>query len=255
MKPGAVGPIEMVLPAHNEADSIVETLDEFYRVTTAAGFDIRFRVCEDGSTDGTAEVVREATKRLPITLDSVSHRRNYSGAVIDGFRATTANVVGFIDSDGQCDPADLVGLAAALDDADIVVGYRNPRADTFVRKIMTRCFRAVFYRAFPLKLTDPSCPYLLIRRSALDVVLRGNPGLLPQGFWWEFNARANAAGLRVREVPVRHRVRASGKTVVYLPTKVPGIAWRHLRGISALKRDIAEYGIDASAPHSTLRRA
>jgi glycosyltransferase involved in cell wall biosynthesis len=239
MKPEEMPPIEVVLAAHNEAASIGGTLREFYEVTSAQGFRISFRVTEDGSSDGTPDVVRSLAQELPVALLTAPERKGYSRAVIDGLKSTTAEVVGFIDGDGQCDPHDLVTLAAAFDDADLVLGFRNPRADPWFRKAMSRAFGLLFKRMFPVRLRDPSCPYLLIRKDALTKVLRGAPGILPQGFWWEFNARANAAGLRVREVPVHHRVRSAGQTQVYRPNKMPKIVGDHVSGLWKLRRDIA----------------
>ena len=178
-------------------------------------------------------------ERLPVELISSPDRKGYSRAVIDGLRATTSEVVGFIDSDGQCDPSDLGVLASAFDDVDLVVGYRNPRADVAIRKLMSGAFKLVYERLFPVRLKDPSCPYLLITRPALDRVLVGDLGILTQGFWWEFNARAAGAGLKVTQVPVSHRVRAAGVTQVYKPRRIPGIATKHLRGLWALRADIA----------------
>jgi glycosyltransferase involved in cell wall biosynthesis len=230
--------IEIVLPIHNEAASIASTLREFHRVATEDGFAVSFRACEDGSTDGTQEVLRRLASELPLEVDSVAGRRGYSRAVIDGLRAATAPLVGFIDSDGQCDPADLRLLAAAMDDHDIVFGYRAPRVDPFVRLVMSHAFGGAFRLVFPVKRRDPSCPYLLVRRDVIEGLLRGNPGILPQGFWWEFSARVHAAGLRVAEVPVHHRQRTAGTTQVYRATKVPRIAWTHLVGLLALRRDL-----------------
>jgi glycosyltransferase involved in cell wall biosynthesis len=235
----APGRVEIVLPAHNEADSIAATLREFYRVTSTDGMDVSFLVCEDGSTDGTPEVVRALARELPVVLDSSPERRGYSRAVVDGMRSSSADVVGFIDSDGQCDPHDLARLAAALDGVDAVVGYRHPRVDSIIRRCMSRAFGLVFRRVFPIDRRDPSCPYVLIRRCALQRTLRGHPGILPQGFWWEFNARATAAGLSVREVPVHHRGRAAGRTQVYRLANLPRIVADHLIGLWHLRRDMA----------------
>lgn len=231
--------IEIVLPAHNEAQSIGDTIEEFYLVASAAGLAVTFRVCEDGSTDDTVGVVRGLAARIPLVLDSVKERRGYSRAALAGLRASKADIVGFIDSDGQCDPRDLPALVAALDGVDLCVGYRSPRADSRARRLMSASFRLAFERVFPVRRQDPSCPYMVIRRSALDRVLVGNPGLMAQGFWWEFSARADAAGLSVIEVPVHHRVRAAGQTQVYRVSKVPGIAWRHLLALRLLRHDLA----------------
>lgn len=232
-------PIEVVLPVHNEAASIEETLREFYDVATQDGFDVSFRACEDGSTDGTQKILHRLEAELPLVADCAPERRGYSRAVLDGLRACTAPVVGFIDSDGQCDPRDLAALARALEGNDIVFGYRDPRVDPLVRKLMSSAFGAVFRLFFPVQRKDPSCPYLLVRRQCLDRVLAGNPGILHQGFWWEFSARARAAGLRAAEVPVHHRQRSAGTTQVYKPAKLPRIALEHLAGLVSLRKDIA----------------
>jgi glycosyltransferase involved in cell wall biosynthesis len=184
--------------------------------------------------------------RLPIKLLSSSTRKGYSRAVIDGFRATESEIVGFTDSDGQYDPHDFARLLTEIENSDFVIGYRNPRRDHWVRVIMSRAFGLVYGFLFPIPLKDPSCPYLLIRRSALNKILSGNVGILKQGLWWEFNARALAHGLKIKQVRVAHRRRASGKSQVYLPSKVPKIASEHLRGLFILKRELA--ALRASRP-------
>jgi dolichol-phosphate mannosyltransferase len=242
------GPIEIVLPVHNEAASIEATLREFHRVATGQGLRVRFLACEDGSTDGTKEILRSLENDLPLVARCGPERLGYSRAVVEGLQAATAPVVGFIDSDGQCDPSDLARLAEALPGNDVVFGFRDPRADLPVRKLMSAAFGVPFRLMFRVHRTDPSCPYLLIRREALDEVLRGSPGILPQGFWWEFSARVQAAGLRTAEVPVRHRPRAAGSTQVYKPGKIPRIAVVHLLGLLALRRDLAG-SAEASSPN------
>jgi len=230
--------IDVVIPAHNEASSIGTTLREFHEVTTAAGLTVRFVVSEDGSSDGTANAVRALTASLPITLLSDPVRKGYSRAAIDGLRAATADLVAFVDGDGQCDPRDLARLRAALDGHDLVVGRRAPRHDHWSRLLISGAFGVVYRALFPVSLRDPSSPYLLIRRPALERVLEGRPGILPQGFWWEFYARAVATDLDVVEVPVRHRARTAGTTQVYRPAKLPRIAYVHLRGLLQLRREL-----------------
>ena len=175
---------------------------------------------------------------LPITLISAALRKGYSRAVVDGLRATTADRVACVDADGQCDPRDLVRLVQALDGHDLVVGRRTHRADHWSRMVMSRAFKLVFSAFFSVPLQDPSSPYLLITRSGLDRVLATDPGILPQGFWWEFYARAVEMGLELAEIPVGHRARSAGTTQVYRPTKIPRIALVHLIGLVRLRREL-----------------
>jgi glycosyltransferase involved in cell wall biosynthesis len=233
--------VDVVMPAHNEGDSIAATIREFHAVAMdKLGISIRFVVAEDGSTDDTCDVVRSLSRELPVHLLTYPERKGYSRAVVDGFKETTADVVCFADSDGQCDPQDLGALLERLDGCDLVVGYRNPRRDSIFRRTISRAFGTVYRALFPVRLRDPSCPYLVISRDALETVLSGSPGVLRQGFWWEFNARAFAHGLRVVQVPVRHRRRAAGETQVYRLRKIPLIAYEHVLGLFVLRRELRE---------------
>jgi glycosyltransferase involved in cell wall biosynthesis len=232
--------IDVVLPAHNEGGSIGRTLTEFYDVVAKKdGMKIRFVVCEDGSTDDTVPVLKKIGETLPLHLISDPVRKGYSRAVIDGLRAATAPLVAFIDSDGQCDPEDFKTLYALIGEHDLVMGYRNPRSDHWIRLLMSGAFKMVYQGLFRIPVRDPSCPYLIIRRESLAKVLSGDVGILKQGFWWEFVARAASANLRIVETPVRHRPRTSGTTQVYRPTKVPRIAAEHLAGLVKLKRELS----------------
>jgi len=231
--------IDVVLPVHNEGASISGTLQEFYRVVMLEGKQpIRFVVCEDGSRDDTVSVLRELATQLPIKLISDPVRKGYSRAVIDGFRGTTSEWIGFIDSDGQCDPADMLRLATLRKGADLVMGWRNPRSDPLIRRAMSGSFKLVYRLFFAVNVRDPSCPYLLINRAGLEKVLSGNVGTLKQGFWWEFLARAGGANLRIVETPVRHRARFAGVTQIYRPASVPRIAFEHLIGLYRLRREL-----------------
>jgi len=234
-------PIDVVLPVHNEAESIGATLAEFHDIVAVQGnIPIRFVICEDGSRDNTVQVLKDLSATLPIHLISDPERKGYSRAVLDGFRATTSSLVGFIDSDGQCDPRDFASFVAAQDSGqcDIAFGYRNPRHDHPIRILMSNAFGFVYRCYFSIPVRDPSCPFLLIRQQSLQLVLRGNPGILKQGFWWEFIARCVAARLRITELPVAHRNRTAGVTQVYRPSKVPGIAYEHLLGLSRLRKEL-----------------
>jgi dolichol-phosphate mannosyltransferase len=233
-------PIQIVSPVYNEGEHVAATLREFHRVVTdEGGCPIHLIICEDGSSDNSVSVLQQLSAELPITIISSRARKGYSRAVIDGLRSTTSGWVAFIDSDGQCDPADLLRLASLRSEAlDVIVGWRNPRRDPWIRRLMSFSFGVVFRLFFGATVRDPSCPYLLISRPGLERVLRGNVGLLKEGFWWEFSARAVAAKLRIAQNPVHHRRRAGGKTQIYRVHKVPRIAVENLVGLYRLRREL-----------------
>jgi dolichol-phosphate mannosyltransferase len=232
-------PIDIILPVHNEEASIEGTVREIHRaIAVDSNILIRLAICEDGSTDNTVTVIRRLAEEFPITLSSDPVRKGYSRAVIDGMRAATSDWVALMDSDGQCDPSEFTKLLNLRSEADLIIGWRNPRSDAWVRKFMSASF-GLFYRTlFDVPVRDPSCPYLLIRRTDLQRILSGNVGILKQGFIWEFVARASALHLRIAETPVHHRRRTSGTTQVYKPKKIPSLAISHIAGLWELKREL-----------------
>jgi glycosyltransferase involved in cell wall biosynthesis len=168
-------------------------------------------------------------------LDIAEQRRGYAGAVVAGMRATSSPHVLVVDSDGQCDPRDFWPFWEKRQEFDVIIGWRVNRRDPMARKLMSRCFGLLHKVLFGGIVHDPSCPYLLIRRSVLDKLLP-SLGSMREGFWWEFVARGSRANVRFGELPVRHRDRAAGKTAVYSPGKIPGIAWRNGVGLVKIWR-------------------
>lgn len=231
--------VTIVTPVHNEGDSIRGTLEEFFNFYEGSNFNVSFIVSEDGSSDNSVEEVKAVAGSYPVVLISEPVRKGYSKAVIDGLSKVETPLVSFIDSDGQCHPKDLQNLYDKFNGSNLVVGYRNPRKDSFVRKAMSRAFKFVFERYFDLRLVDPSCPFFVTSSKNLkNVLATPNIGILKQGFWWEFYARAYSLGIEIVEAPIEHRVRAAGETVVYRPTKVPAIAYEHIVGLRTLRNTL-----------------
>ena len=111
-----------------------------------------------------------------------------------------------LDSDGQCDPKDFWKLWDARNDADVVMGWRVDRADTRLRRSLSRFFYLLYQAVFRVPVHDPSCPYVLARK---EVIKRLMPelGAMQQGFWWEFVARTHRRGYSIKELPIHHRLR------------------------------------------------
>jgi glycosyltransferase involved in cell wall biosynthesis len=231
--------IELILPAHNEAKSIGPTIEGFLAASESASYELRVLVAEDGSIDDTREVVERLSAEHPcqVRITPPCGRKGYSKAMIDAIPATAAEVVAFCDSDGQFDPGELGKLVAELSRGTVVAGLRSPRVDSAFRILASKTFGFVYRMVIGLRMADPSSPFVVVHR---DDVLRFNPERthLSCGFWWEFFARANAAGLAIREVPVNHRIRYDGKTQVYRLYKLPRIAITHLRGLVELRREL-----------------
>lgn len=223
--PTANPELELLLPVHNEAGSIENTVRELYNELSPR-VQLRFLICEDGSVDDTKEILRRLSQSLPMKLILSVERKGYSRAVKDGMKALEAPYLLCLDSDGQCDPKDFAMFWSVRTQADVVIGWRRHRADSSLRRLMSRTFYRIYQLLYHVPAHDPSCPYVLVKKEVADQLVN-EVGIMQQGFWWEFVARVYRHGFSIQELPVRHRLRSAGTTQVYKFRKLPGIAWRH----------------------------
>ena len=230
--------VEIFLPVYNEAESIEATIRELYNEFSSK-LRVGFIICEDGSRDNTKEILRRLAEELPIRLNLSEQRRGYSRAVKDGMLMLQAKYLLCLDSDGQCDPKDFWRFWDARDSADLILGYRTDRQDTFLRKLFSGLFKGLYEMVFHTGAKDPSCPYLLMNER-LVATIAPQLGAMQQGLWWEFVARVKGSGFSVVQLPVNHRLRAAGETQVYKWNKMPGIFFRHVLALFTIRKENRE---------------
>ncbi len=229
--------LQILLPIHNEAESIAATIYEIdSELSTLQSRE--FLLCEDGSKDNSKAVLRRIAAEVSAQLLLSDERKGYSRAVRDGMLAADARYLLCLDSDGQCDPSDFPRFWAKRTDADIVIGWRVRRADSWMRRSMSGTFSLVWKALFPCAVHDPSCPFLLARLEVIQAIAP-HMGAMQQGFWWEFIARAHRMGYKVLELPITHRKRAAGVTQVYKLKKLPGIGYSHFLALFQILRETA----------------
>jgi glycosyltransferase involved in cell wall biosynthesis len=232
--------LTLVIPAHNEAESIWGTLEEIDS-NVPKDLNLIVYVSEDGSIDCTREIVVKAGQEFfncEIRLSPLSNRLGYSRGVLRGIADCRTELIAFMDSDGQCDPLDVFALLGYVKRGLVVCGYRQPRNDPKSRIVYSSLFRFA-YRAFggPMR-KDPSSPVVIAYTSDIEFLKEITPQL-SFGFWWEFQMRTEKKNLKVAEFPVNHRLRAAGTTQVYSLSKLPWIIWSHLIGLVKLRREIS----------------
>ncbi|HLG16577.1 MAG TPA: glycosyltransferase family 2 protein [Blastocatellia bacterium] len=200
--------VSVVVPLLNER----ATLDELHaRLATALescarGHEIIF--VDDGSTDGSIEIIRSIRRRDP-SVKYVRFRRNFgkSAALAAGFRAARGEVVATMDADLQDLPEQLPLLVAKLlEGNDLVSGWRYRRDDKLSRRIASRLYNWTTALLTGVRLHDVNCGLKCYRREVLDEVMvygerhRYIPVL------------ASYRGFRLAEVRVEHAKRAHGKS-------------------------------------------
>ncbi|MHB1423378.1 MAG: glycosyltransferase family 2 protein [Gemmataceae bacterium] len=187
------------IPVYNEARHVENVIQEVRRYSS------RILVVNDGSTDGTAEILARQEG-----LEVIAHpvNRGYGAALISAFdhaRKLDIDVLITMDCDGQHEPSRIPVLLESIHDADIVSGSRYLRdfhQDTRAPRDRRRINAEVTYelnRRFGLQLTDAFCGFKAYRREALARLHITETGWgMPLQLW----VQAARLGLRIKEVGV-----------------------------------------------------
>jgi glycosyltransferase involved in cell wall biosynthesis len=228
--------VSVVLPAYNEAETIRNVVHDYFEEIRTK-LPSKLIVAEDGSVDGTKEILASLASELPISVLSTRNRKGYAKGVSDALKCCTEDWVFFSDSDGQYFPSDFWGLWENRHSFDMIIGRKFHRSEGVHRTILSKGFHGLFNSMFGLRLHDADCGFRLIRRDVIQSVV-DEVKFLKYSFWAEFTIRACLRGYRVCEVPINHASRANGGTRIYAPSKIPLIILKQIMNLARLYVDV-----------------
>jgi len=201
--------ISVVLPAHNEAENIQITVENCASYLEKNISDYEIVVVNDGSIDDTQKIVEElAFTNSKVVLVNHPVNMGYGSALRSGFDKASCEYIFFMDSDGQFDINDLDRLIPLVSAKDVVIGYREDRADSLVRSLNAWLYGFYIYLTFGLKVSDMDCAFKIFPTKAYqDIRPIKSGGAL---FSAEFLIKLKRNGFTLKEVPVRHFPRRFG---------------------------------------------
>ena len=201
--------ISVTVPICNEAGTLPELYLRIREALEGVGRPWELILVNDGSTDGSEEILDDFAARDP-HVKVVHFRRNFgqTAAMMAGFDFAKGDVIIPLDGDLQNDPADIPVLLAKLDEGfDVVSGWRKDRQDDALqRNLPSITANRLISLVSGVRLHDFGCSLKAYKREVIEGVrLYGEMHrFLPIYARWH--------GARIAEVPVRHYARASGKS-------------------------------------------
>jgi glycosyltransferase involved in cell wall biosynthesis len=237
-----LGPVSIVLLAHNEAEVIESVIRGFHEAVVSKIPGSEIIVAEDGSTDGTKEILARLIRTLPgLRWEEGKDRRGYVNAFKKAMTVPANELVVFCDSSGKHDPQDVWPMYRLMVDHDMVLGYKVNRADPFYRNFLSAVFNWIVNRYFAVGFKDIDCPLRIFRKSAFADIA-SMPWHERALVNFELTLRFQYRGYRVAQVPVRHFPRQSGASRGLPLKKIPRVIVNTLRNFSAIKSDITRHG-------------
>ena len=208
----------VITPTYNERDSIPELIR---RLFAATGDRVDLLVIDDGSPDGTADLVKElAARDERIHLEQRPGKLGLGTAYVKGFAwgiERGYESVVEIDADLSHNPADVPRLLDALADADLVIGSRYVPGGGVSnwgrgRRLLSAAGN-IYARAWlGYKVKDSTAGFRAYRTSAL--AKEDLSGLRSEGYGFqiEMTRRFHRAGRRIKEIPITFTERALGQS-------------------------------------------
>jgi glycosyltransferase involved in cell wall biosynthesis len=198
--------VSVVVPCYNESESLPELFDEIE--TALEGLSYEVVVVDDGSTDGSWEVIRKLAGRFPVTALRFGRNRGKAPALSAGLERATGRFVVTIDADLQDDPAEIPAMISMLENRSLglVSGWKKNRRDPLSKTLPSKLFNWAVRTTTRLRLHDFNCGLKAYRSEAarqLDLygeMHRYTPVLVSQ------------AGFDIDEKVVNHRPRIHGRS-------------------------------------------
>ena len=229
--------ISLVIPIYNEVEVIEYVVKDYYNKIIKKLPGSEFIITEDGSTDGTKEILKRLKKELPIKLFMGNKRKGYSKSIRDALSIAKNDIVLFSDSDGQHEPNDFWKLLERIDKCDIVIGHKSKRHDPFYRLVLSRGYNILVGLLIGLWLKDIDSGFRVFKKNVLDDVIHDSI-TLEECTNSEISIRAFKKGYKICEVPITHRPRKFGKTKSFRIYKMPYVIINLFLDLLKLRREM-----------------
>jgi glycosyltransferase involved in cell wall biosynthesis len=200
--------LSVIMPAFNEAPNLAEVVPRTAAVLAEIPDGFEILVVDDGSTDGTADVMTELGKHHP-ELRLLRLRRNYgkSTALQAGFDRARGEIVVLMDADGQDRPEEILKLLKGLEDGlELATGRRVRRNDRVIKRHTSRVYNRVTAAVTGIEGEDFNSGLKAMKREVM------NPLVLYGELHRYIPVLAQWNGFKVGEIDVDHAPRLHGSS-------------------------------------------
>jgi len=210
--------VSVIIPVYNEFRTFRQVLERVRRATLPEGCSMEIIVIDDGSTDGTAQMLREQAQTGIVVAHHSARNFGKGAALRTGIELASGDVVLIQDGDLEYDPQDYARVLEPIvkGGAEVVYGSRflgaTPAGMAFKNRLANRILTAAANLLYRAQITDEATAYKAFRASTLRQLR-----LECQRFEFcpEVTAKLRRLGYRIREVPISYNPRgiAEGKKI------------------------------------------
>lgn len=210
----------ILCPFYNEEGNLPELHRRLKEVAGKLG-DCEIVYIDDGSTDGgpgilSADIAGDPACKL------IRFQKNYgkTAALLAGIEHSDGDIIASIDADLQSPPESILDLARAVQDgADMAIGIRQKRRDTFVKRWTSRISNKVRRFFINDRIRDVGCDLRVFRRATTQYFFPY------EGFHRFFPAVVSISGFKVAQIPTPHGKRFTGTSKYGFGNRSLNVVW------------------------------
>jgi len=211
--------ISVIIPAYNEKENLEELLNHIHKFREKEDIDWEFIIIDDGSTDGSFELLKKLHGRYPY-IKVIKHRRNFglTEALLTGLHHSTGDALVFFPADLQFRLEDVKKMVDKMEEGyDLVAGKKKGK---YEKKFVSSIYNLLSKKLFNINVSD---------MNSIKVMKRKILELLPHRKGWHryIIPLAHEYGYKMAEVEVRLYPRMRGRS------KFRGL-WRVMAGVTDL---------------------
>ncbi|SHK01368.1 Glycosyltransferase involved in cell wall bisynthesis [Anaerocolumna jejuensis DSM 15929] len=229
----------IIIPAYNEEENIERVLNEWYQVAEKAGNGSRLVIIDDGSKDGTFQMMQKAAEGKEAFIPLTKPNGGHGATILYGYHYAIKEGADYIfqtDSDGQTLPSEFWEFWENRKKYDMIIGHRKGRQDGFSRVFVTKTLKFVLQLVFHVSVKDANTPFRLMESK----VLEENIKLIPKNYNLSnviISVIYAKKQKKVKYIPITFRPRQGGVNSINMK-KIFRIGKQALKDFSAINKYI-----------------
>lgn len=234
-----VDKLYIIIPAYNEEENIVSVLNEWYQVAEKAGNGSRLVIIDDGSKDGTFQMMQKAAEGKEAFIPLTKPNGGHGATILYGYHYAIKEGADYIfqtDSDGQTLPSEFWEFWENRKKYDMIIGHRKGRQDGLSRVFVTKTLKFVLQLVFHVSVKDANTPFRLMESK----VLKENIKLIPKNYNLSnviISVIYAKKHKKVKYIPITFRPRQGGVNSINMK-KIFRIGKQALKDFSAINKYI-----------------
>jgi glycosyltransferase involved in cell wall biosynthesis len=201
--------LDIILVAYNEIETIEAEIETIFQGFTDKNVDFRIIVAEDGSQDGTSEILMDLAHKYSGKVVHVfsRNRRGFIQAQRDALRISDSDYVIFLDAGSKFYLEDIIRIFDQRGVSDVIISVRKSRTDQLIRRILTLGFNLFIRFYFNVNtFNDIDSGLKIMNRRSVEKILNYEPKFRHL-VATEYNLQLLFNNFSVAEFPVKYKQR------------------------------------------------